>query len=273
MSIVPDGATPSGVSANRPMTFAELVIRANRNPPDKQLFAVSAPTAVSPNGIELASANMPPDKVRLSRRIEVSEEDVDAVLSELIQARSARGDRKAMRRPIRRDNQRDLFDAVRVHLRRLCRRVLNDRALASQMPPSEALLQAALEAYLREQCWHLVYFQEPGEPRESSKVRRSYLDEARAIEAVARSSAAYALTQWRPDYIIEQQRRGRVGGRISKRLPTWTVADLDQLAQLDGLTVAEQAARLDRSTRTLERMRADLRGRERSASTEPAGTI
>lgn len=128
---------------------------------------------------------------------------------------------------------------MRLHLRKLCRRVLNDRALGSQQPPWEAPLQAALECYVRGELSDLVYFQEPGEPRESSKLRSTYLDQTRAVEAVARSSAAYALAHWTPDYIVERQHRGQVGGRISKRPPSWTDEDLDHLS------TAEDAAHAD----------------------------
>ncbi len=124
------------------------------------------------------------------------------------------------------------------------------------------LLVLALESYLREQCWHLVYFQDYGEQREPQRLRRTYLDESRsgltAIESAARSSARYALESWSPDYITEMQRLGRVGGKISKRKPTWTDADLDALAALDGLTVSQQAKRMCVSMSSIDRMRRAL---------------
>lgn len=107
MAILPDGATSSRVSANRPMTFAELVARANRNPPDKQESTVSAPTTVSPNGLELSSANMPPHNLRLSRRTERTDAEGEELLAELIRARSARGSRKRIVRPARRPGRQD----------------------------------------------------------------------------------------------------------------------------------------------------------------------
>ncbi|MFG6502515.1 helix-turn-helix domain-containing protein [Microbacterium sp. P05] len=170
-----------------------------------------------------------------------------------------------MRRPSRRRGQNDLFDVVRLHLRRLCRRVLNDRCRDGLEPPEHDLLVLALEGYLREQCWHLVYHHDYGEQRAPQRLRRTYLDESRsgltAIESVARSSARYALDTWTPDYTREMQRIGSVGGKISKRKPTWTDIDLDLLALLDGLTVPEQAKHMGVSHSTIDRMRRALRAR------------
>lgn len=204
------------------------------------------------------------DKPRLSRSegVGLDAAQVDALVTYLVAARAARGDRKAMRRPARRRGQADLFDVVRLHLRRLCRRVLNDRCRDGLEPPSLDLLSAALEGYLREHCWHLVYFQDYGDVREPQRVRRAYLDGERAVQSVARVSARYALETWSPDYIIEMQRRGRIGGRISKRGPDYTEADLDALQTLDGLTVVQQAKRMGKSKSTIDRMRRALKDRE-----------
>jgi hypothetical protein len=170
-----------------------------------------------------------------------------------------------MRRPFRRRGQRDLFDVVRLHLRRLCRRVLNDRCREGLEPPEPGLLVLALEGYLREQCWHLVYFQDYGEQRAPQRLRRTYMDETRsgltAIESVARSCARYALSKWSPDYIREMQRIGSIGGRNGKRPPSWTADDLDGLVALEGLTVKQQAKLLGRSPSTIDRMRRALRER------------
>lgn len=123
----------------------------------------------------------------------------------------------------------------------------------------------ALERYLEQQCWHLVYHHEYGEQREPQRLRRTYLDQSRsgkgAIESVALSSARYALTTWSPDYITEMQRLGSVGGKISKRAPEWDDADLDALEALKGLTVAQQAVQLGVSHSTVDRMRRALRER------------
>ena len=171
-----------------------------------------------------------------------------------------------MRRPFRRRGQNDLFDVVRLHLRRLCRRVLNDRCRDGLEPPAHDLLVQALERYLEQQLWHLVYHHEYGEQREPQRLRRTYLDQSRsglsAIESVARSSARYALSTWSPDYITEMQRLGRIGGRISKRKPAWTDDDLDALANLEGQTVTQQSAQLGVSPSSIDRMRRALRQRQ-----------
>ncbi|MET2012355.1 hypothetical protein ABXJ56_12430 [Microbacterium chocolatum] len=200
------------------------------------------------------------DNPRPSREYEEGQ-DTSALVANLISARDARGQRKAMRRPFRRRGQRELFDVVRLHLKRLARRVLNDRCRDGLEPPTEGLLAAALERYLRDQCWHLLYIQDYGEVREPGRVRRTYLDGERAVESVARVSARYALATWTPDYIREMQERGRRGGKTSKRGPMWTDADLDKLAALAGQTVAEQSATLGVSMSTIDRMRRALRAR------------
>ncbi|MFF8187858.1 hypothetical protein ACF044_11445 [Microbacterium sp. NPDC016588] len=196
----------------------------------------------------------------------MDDEQVDALVRDLVAARAARGRRKAMRRPFRRRGQRDLFDVVRLHLRRLCRRVLNDRCRDGMEPPSMDLLSTALEGYLREQCWHLVYFQDYGEVREPQRVRRTYLDGERAVQSVARVSARYALETWSPDYIVEMQRRGRIGGRNSKRRPDYTDADLDTLQTLDDLTVVQQAKAMGKSKSSIDRMRRALKDRDSGTS-------
>ncbi|MFK3678694.1 hypothetical protein ACI2IP_13260 [Microbacterium sp. NPDC090218] len=117
----------------------------------------------------------------------------------------------------------------------------------------------ALERYVQEQCWHLVYHHDYGEQRAPQRLRRTYLDESRsgqgAIRSVAISSARYALDTWSPDYIREMQRLGSVGGKISKRPATWTDADLDRLSNLAHLpNMRARAEELGRSLRTTERM-------------------
>ncbi|KAA9131159.1 hypothetical protein [Microbacterium caowuchunii] len=199
------------------------------------------------------------DNPRPSRAYEDGE--ISALVAELVAARAARAHRKAMRRPFRRRGQRELFDVVRLHLRRLCRRVLNDRCCNGLEPPDHDLLVLALERYLEQQCWHLVYFHDYGEQREPERVRRTYLDGERAIECVALSCARYALDGWSPDYIREMQRIGGVGGKISKRPPKWTEADLDALAALARSTVRQQAVHLGFSESTIDRMRRARRER------------
>lgn len=170
-----------------------------------------------------------------------------------------------MRRPFRRRGQNDLFDVVRLHLRRLCRRVLNDRSRDGLEPPNAYLLFLALERYVEQQLWPLVYHHDYGEQRAPQRLRSTHLDESRsghgAIYSVALSTARYALSTWTPDYIHEMQRIGSVGGKISKRVPSWTDADLDALLALEGMTVAQQAVALNVSMSTIDRMRRALRQR------------
>ncbi|MDD7929886.1 helix-turn-helix domain-containing protein [Microbacterium thalli] len=241
--------TPVTARRSRKLTLAEMrVWPGSANASDKR-------TSVSATQYPLSTS----DNLRPSRAYR--DEEIDALVVDLVAARAARRNRKAMRRPFRRRGQADLFDVVRLHLRRLSRRVLNDRCRDGLEPPEHDLLVLALERYLEQQCWPLVYVQEYGDVREPSRVRQTYLDGERAIESVARSCARYALDNWSPDWILEMRRRGAKGGRTSKRRPSWTDHDLDALAALDGLTVAAQARTLGRSPSTVDRMRRALRER------------
>lgn len=253
MSMVPADAPRRTPSPPRKLTLAEMQLSlASANASDKRSavgFGQADPTT---------SVNPHPSRV-------YGDEEIDALVSDLVAARAGRGHRKAMRRPSRRRGQNDLFDVVRFHLRRLCRRMLNDRGRDGQEAPAFDLLVLGLERYLEQQCWHLVYQHDYGEQREPQRIRRTYLDQSRsgltAVESVARSSARYALDNWSPDFIHEMQRLGRIGGKISKRVPQWTDADLDRLAALEGMTVAQQAAHLDVSMSSIDRMRRALRQR------------
>lgn len=248
MSSVPADDPRRTPFAPRKLTLAEMQATVSANTSDKR---------------STVSAYIASDNLRPSRAY--GDEEIDALVADLVAARDPRGPRKAMRRPSRRRGQSDLFDVVRLHLRRLCRRVLNDRGRDKAVLPDHDLLVLALERYLQQQCWHLVYHHDYGEQREPQRLRRTYLDESRsgltAIESVARSSARYALDTWSPDYIHEMQRLGSVGGKISKRTPSWTDADLDALAALEGQTVAQQSAALNVSMSTIDRMRRALRKR------------
>lgn len=200
------------------------------------------------------------DNLRPSRAYR--DEQVSALVNELIAARAARGHRKAMRRPTRRRGQRDLFDIVRLHLSRLCRRVLNDRCLRGHPLPSEAMLADAVETYVTTELHDLIYFHEYGEQREPQRVRRTYLDNSRdAVEKVSASAAHYALSTWTPDFIADMQQLGSRGGRISKRKPAWNETDLDRLAAMNTMTVVQQAEAFGTSASTIDRMRRALRER------------
>jgi len=151
-----------------------------------------------------------------------------------------------------------MFARTRSHLRKLARRALNDRAKAGHDAPPVDALAEALAAYVQHVAPHVVLDVAPGDPRPSSREQHARLT-PEAVERVTQSAARYVLDRWSADYIAEQQRRGGVGGSRSRRGPTWTAEDLDALAKLDGLTVAEQAARLERPERTIKRMRRALK--------------
>lgn len=251
MSSVPANS-PRRTPAPRKLTIEEMRRDVSANTSDKR-------TSVSAYQVpENTSDNLRPSRA-------YGDEEIDALVADLVAARAARGHRKAMRRPFRRRGQNDLFDVVRLHLRRLCRRVLNDRFRDGLEPPAHDLLVQALERYTEQQLWPLVYHHDYGEQREPQRIRRTYLDESRsgkgAIESVAISSARYALTTWSPDYITEMQRLGKIGGKISKRKPAWTDDDLDALAKLEGQTVTQQAPQLGVSPSSIDRMRRALRAR------------
>lgn len=151
-----------------------------------------------------------------------------------------------------------MFARMRSHLRRLARRALNDRAKAGHDAPPPDALAEALAAYVLQECPRAVLDVAPGDARPSSREAHARLT-PEALERVTLGAARYVLDRWSADYIAEQQRRGSVGGTRSRRGPTWTPEDLAALAALQGLTVTEQAAQLDRPPRTIERMRRALR--------------
>lgn len=238
-------AWKKSVSANasRKLTIEEL--RAWSSPPDKQRASLAQ-----------TRTNSPPDKALPSRGREVWAAD-------LLAARGARRDRKAMVTPHhRRDMRTPMFDLVNGHLRNLARRTLNDRLKRGEPWARERELTEALRAYVLTECRHVIYHHDYGEQRASARVRRAYLDGDRAVDAVSASAARYVLATWTPTYMRERQERGRVGGSNGKRTPTWTNADLDALAKLAHLsTMQARADVLGRSLRTTERMSAALRQR------------
>lgn len=209
---------PRAVSENAPRKLTLDEMRrslASSNTSDKR-------TSVSANQPQFTTSDNP----RPSRAY--GEGDVQALVAELIAARAARGHRKAIRKPFRRRGQRDLFDVVRLHLRRLSRRVLNDRCRGGLEPPSEPLLTEALEDYVRQQLSTLIYHHEYGEQREPNRVRRTYLDESRnAVERVARSCARH---RGQPTGGRAVRSRRAWGGAACARYLTWPAAVVRAIA-------------------------------------------
>lgn len=176
----------SAYAPPRKLTLAELIAW---NPPAKQ----------TPR-LERTSPIDPPDKAPLSSG---TEEEISDLVQTLIEARAARGDRREMRVPTRRKGMRSaMFDVVGLHLRRLARRVMNDREKAGLPEIPEMTLAAAMAKYTRDECEHVIYVHEHGEQSASSRERRAWIDGDRAVDAVSRSAARYALDTWSTDYIL-----------------------------------------------------------------------
>lgn len=261
--LLDDPATHSVPDDDRRLTLAELLasrgchrapayvhendpVAANRNGSDKQTLTR---VAANPSGS---------DNLLLSSRTGVEE-----LLSQLIAARRARGNRKAIRRPsvAKREERRSGFDRVNLHMRRLSRRVLNDRTLNGAPIPDHETLRLAMHEYITTELGHFLVHREPGSTAATPPIQHARLVDA-ASDRLARSAASYVLRSWSPDYIAEQRRRGAVGGRASRRRPTWTPGQLADLQALEGLTVAQQAAQLGLNSATIKRMRSTLRQRD-----------
>lgn len=130
-------------------------------------------------------------------------------------------------------------------------RTLNDLDGAGFAPPSHADLAELFERRVLERgrTFYPLYS------------NRGHGISTPDVETMAEAAAAAVLRDWSPDWIREMRERGRRGGQNSKRPPTWTTADLDTLASLEGVTVAEQAAKMGVSMSTIDRMRRALRQR------------
>lgn len=152
-----------------------------------------------------------------------------------------------------------IYARTRSHLRKLAWRALNDRAKYGHDAPPLEVLADALAAYVLQECPRILLDFAPGDPRPSSRATHARLAPG-SVERVAAGAARYVLGRWTADYIREQQRRGAAGGRASSRGPTWSTNDLDALRKLNGMTVAEQARRLDLAHSMIKRMRTALRG-------------
>jgi hypothetical protein len=204
------------------------------------------------------SAETASDNLRLSSR-----GVVEALLSELIECRRARGKRKTLRRPAvaTRQERRAGFDRVNLHLRRLSRRLLNDHAKRGEPIPDRAELTAALRAYVLAELDYFIFYQDPGDATGTAPQKHATLAGEPAALRVARSAARYALERWQ---------RGAVGGSHSRRGPTWTADDLAALAKLDGHTRQQQADALGRSRSTVDRMWREIRASQPTPSSATA---
>lgn len=130
-------------------------------------------------------------------------------------------------------------------------RTLNDLDGAGFAPPSHAHLSELFERRVLERgrTFYPLYS------------NRGHGISTPDVETMAENAATAVLRDWNPEWIREQRERGRRGGKISKRLPEYDDADLDALAALRGLTVAQQAVALSVSPSSIDRMRRALRNR------------
>ncbi|KTS03575.1 hypothetical protein [Microbacterium testaceum] len=79
------------------------------------------------------------------------------------------------------------------------------------------------------------------------------------VESMADDAAAAVLQDWSPNWILKMRERGATGGRNSPGPgPVWGDDDLDRLAAMDGLTIAQQSITLGVSMSTISRMRRAL---------------
>jgi hypothetical protein len=165
-----------------------------------------------------------------------------------------------IRRPsvAKREERRTGFDRVNLHMRRLGRRVLNDRTLTGTPIPDADTLREAMHEYITTELGHFLVHREPGSPAATPPIQHARLVDA-ATDRLARSAASYVLRTWSADYIEEQRRRGAAGGRASRRGPTWSPDQLADLQALDGLTVEQQAVRLGLNVSMVKRMLAETR--------------
>lgn len=133
-------------------------------------------------------------------------------------------------------------------------RILNDAHVTGHAMPTAADLAALFAERIHERAvvWHSC------DGRGGAHAGLSY----DAADKLAEDAAVHVLRDWSPSWLDAQRERGRRGGQRSRRGPTWTLADLDALAALDGLTVDEQAARLGKSPASIKRMRHALRDRD-----------
>ncbi len=98
-------------------------------------------------------------------------------------------------------------------------RILNDLQGMEAPPPERGQLRDLFEARIRERAliWHEYDGRSPGL-------------ESAIVDALVDNAAEAALRDWSEQWIAGRRKAGQAGGRISKRVSTWTAEDLDVLA-------------------------------------------
>lgn len=133
-------------------------------------------------------------------------------------------------------------------------RTLNDLDGAGYAPPSHDDLADLFERRVRERAkTYDTYYSNRGHGI-------SFAD----IETMADAAATSVLRDWSPDWIRKTREWGATGGRKSRPSEPGHAdsdADLDALAVLKGMTVAQQAVALNVSPSSIDRMRRALRNR------------
>lgn len=199
-----------------------------------------------------------------------SEEQFEFLVSVLVQARRARGNRKRLRNPAmpRKRGDASMFKRVRFHLRKLARRALNDLHKVGHPVPKRSALTEALSTYVYSELQQLILIRAPGEPKPGKYDRWKMLNGDDAVSRVAASAARYTLRKWDSDFIEEMQRRGAKGGRNSKRGPSKATADnIAALAALPyGTTIKQAATALGVSESTIKRMYKNNREQDAAAT-------
>lgn len=105
----------------------------------------------------------------------------------------------------------------------------------------------------------------------NSQRRRSFRGATYAeLERLAWDAATWLVENYDRRRLDAAVAGGRKGGQKSKRKPSWTDADLDQLAQLDGMSQNEKSQALGVSVSTLYRMGRALAARSAPEAPEAA---
>lgn len=262
VSSVPSNASRR-TPAPRKLTLQEMRDWDSANPPDKVL-------ALAPEVSANAADTSPPNNPSFHWKGRATDEGTLWTYSTLAtRARTAgRQQRRALRfpalRPVYAKERRDLNGFVVrkaksyrgdvwAYLTNWGYRTLNDLDGAGFAPPSHADLADLFERRVRERG--VTFY-----PLYSNRGRGISTPD---VETMADQAATAVLRDWHPEWIREQRERGRRGGQISKRKPSWTDDDLDALAKMSHLpNMQARADALGRSLRTTERMWSALQQRQ-----------